>query len=55
MVDAASQALNKMLYSYGDVEEYKPTPEERISARAIEEFNNPDIMYNPYKEGGWFS
>ena len=48
MVDAASQALNRMIYFTGEYEEYKPTEEELIVKREEEQFNNPDILFSPY-------
>jgi len=51
MVDAASQALNRMLYSNGEFEEPKIDPVDTLAGKAIEEFNNPDVAYNPYGRG----
>ena len=48
MVDAASQALNRMIYFTGEYEEYKPTEQELFIKREEEQFNNPDVLFSPY-------
>ena len=55
MVDAASQALHRMIYFSGDYEEYKPTEYEIAVKREEAEFNDPDILFNPYNPGGFGS
>jgi len=48
MVDAASQALNRMIYSSGEFAEYKPTEQEKWIEKEQEDFNNPDVLFSPY-------
>lgn len=48
MVDAASQALHRMIYSSGEYEEYKPTEMEIAVKKEEEDFNNPDVLFSPY-------
>ena len=51
MVDAASQALNRMIYFTGEYEEYKPTEDELATKREEDQFNDPNILFNPYSTG----
>ncbi len=55
MVDAASQALNRMIYYTGDFEPPKRDPIEEQFRKAADAFNDPDVMYNPYGQGGLVS
>lgn len=48
MVDAASQALHRMIYFSGEYEEYKPTEQELFIKHEEEQFNDPDILFSPY-------
>ena len=48
MVDAASQALHRMIYFRGEYEEYVPTEYEIAVKREEEHFNDPDVLFNPY-------
>lgn len=48
MVDAASQALNRMIYFNGEFAEYKPTEQDIAIQKEQEDFNNPDVLFSPY-------
>ena len=48
MVDAASQALHRMIYFRGEFEEYKPTEMELAVKKEESDFNDPDVLFNPY-------
>ena len=48
MVDAASQALHRMIYFRGEYEEYKPTEYEIAAKKEETDFNDPDVLFNPY-------
>ena len=54
MVDAASQALQRMIYSSGSYEKPVITEYEQREQRAEAAFNDPDVLFDPYKErGAW--
>ena len=56
IVDAASQCLNRMIFSSGIVPPKEAPVEERYVRKEESEFNNPDTLFDPYKESeGWFS
>ena len=55
MVDAASQALHRLIYFRGEYEEYVPTEEEIAVKQEESEFNDPDILFNPYGTNEFFS
>lgn len=48
MVDAASQALHRMIYFRGEYEEYVPTEEEIAIKVEEDQFNDPGVLFNPY-------
>ena len=48
MVDAASQALHRMIYFSGEFEVYKPTEYEIAIKKEESEFNDPGVLFNPY-------
>ena len=48
MVDAASQALHRMIYFTGEYEEYKPTEADLAVQKEEASFNDPDVLFNPY-------
>ena len=50
MVDAASQALQRLIYASGAVEKPVITEYEQREQKAEAAFNNPDILFDPYKE-----
>ena len=55
MVDAASQALHRMIYFRGEYEEYVPTDLEIIAQKEESDFNDPDVLFNPYGMNDFFS
>ena len=54
MVDAASQALNRLIYFSGEL---APPPEDEEKERFFRQeqvaFNDPQTLFDPYKENGW--
>lgn len=48
MVDAASQALHRMIYFSGDFEVYTPTESEIAVKKEESAFNDPNVLFNPY-------
>lgn len=54
MVDAASQALNRLIYFSGEL---APPPEDEEKERVFRAeqvaFNDPNTLFDPYKENGW--
>lgn len=56
IVDAASQCLNRMIFSSGIVPPKEAPVEERYVRKEESAFNDPDKLFDPYKEAeGWFS
>lgn len=56
IVDAASQCLNRMIFSTGIVPPTEQPAEERYVRREESAFNDPDKLFDPYQsEKGWFS
>ena len=55
MVDAASQALHRMIYFRGEYEEHEPTEYEIAVQKEQEDFNDPDVLFNPYGVNEFFS
>ena len=55
MVDAASQALHRMIYFRGEYEEHVPTEDEIAAQVEQDQFNDPDVLFNPYGTDGFFS
>ena len=55
MVDAASQALHRMIYFRGEYEEHVPTEYEIAAQVEQDQFNDPDVLFNPYGTDGFFS
>lgn len=52
MVDACSQALNVMLYDTGELPSDAPPSERDMKVqRAERQFNNPNLLFNPYNGG----
>ena len=48
MVDAASQALHRMIYFRGDFEVYVPSESEIAVKKEETDFNDPNKLFNPY-------
>lgn len=55
MVDACSQALSRMIFSNGELAPKEEPAEERYVRREASQFNDPDVLFNPYGGGGLFS
>jgi predicted phage terminase large subunit-like protein len=56
MVDAASQALNRLIYFSGDIlAPLEPDETEKRLRLAEISFNDPDVLFDPYRENGWVS
>lgn len=56
MVDAASQALNRLIYFSGDIlAPLEPSETEQRVRLAEMSFNDPNVLFDPYKENGWVS
>ena len=56
IVDAASQCLNRMIFSTGELQPTEAPPEERYVRKEEATFNDPDKLFDPYKtDDGWFS
>ena len=57
IVDAASQCLNRMIFSSGIVPPKEAPIEERYVRKEESAFNDPNQLFDPYKseEGSWFS
>ena len=55
MVDACSQALSRMIFSNGELAPKEEPAEERYVRHEASQFNNPDVLFNPYGGGGLFS
>ena len=54
MVDACSQALNRLIYFSGDVIGPPQESETELRFRAAEiAFNDPKILFDPYRQNGW--
>lgn len=54
MVDSCSQALNRLIYFSGELAPPPVDDETELRFRAAEvAFNDPDVLFNPYKENGW--
>ena len=52
MVDAASQALNRMIYYSGEFEKYEAPPSEKAEIKGLLEFNDADVAFDPYGQRG---
>ena len=50
MVDAASQALQRLIYASGSIEKPVVEESELREQKAEAAFNNPDILFDPYGE-----
>lgn len=56
IVDAASQCLNRMIFSTGVVAPTELPVEEKYVRKEETRFNDPDKLFDPYQsDGGWFS
>lgn len=56
IVDAASQCLNRMIFSTGELPPTEAPPEERYVRKEEATFNDPNKLFDPYKtDDGWFS
>lgn len=56
IVDAASQCLNRMIFSSGVLPPTELPPEETYVRKEESEFNDPDKLFEPYgDQRGWFS
>lgn len=55
MVDAASQALNRMIFFSGETEVPEIPEEELIISRAEKAFNDPKTLFDPYGDDGVWS
>lgn len=56
MVDATSQALNRMIFSSGVVAPSEAPMEEQYVRKEEANFNDPDVLFDPYGEHrGFFS
>lgn len=57
IVDAASQCLNRMIFSTGIVPPKELPVEEKFVRREESTFNDPDKLFDPYdsQKDGWFS
>lgn len=49
-VDAASQALNRLIYYSGEYELPEIPVYEQLARKEEQDFNNPDILFDPYGE-----
>lgn len=56
IVDAASQCLNRMIFSAGELPPVELPAEERYVRKEEASFNDPNKLFDPYKtDDGWFS
>ena len=56
IVDAASQCLNRMIFSTGTPQPKELPVEERYVRKEESTFNDPNKLFDPYKQGeDWFS
>jgi predicted phage terminase large subunit-like protein len=56
IVDAASQCLNRMIFSTGELPPTEAPPEERYVRKEEATFNDPNKLFDPYKsDDSWFS
>ncbi len=56
IVDAASQCLNRMIFSTGELAPTEPPPAEKYVRKEEAQFNDPDKLFDPYRSAeGWFS
>jgi len=49
MVDACSQVLNRMIFSSGEISAPEPTEVEQRVLREEKQFNDPGVLFDPYK------
>lgn len=56
MVDACSQALNRMIFASGTIAPAEEPVEEQYVRKEVADFTNPDKLFDPYKtKDSWFS
>lgn len=56
MVDAASQALNRLIYFSGEIAPPAADDDTELTFRSeVIRFNDPNVLFDPYRQNGWIS